>query len=106
MTISAGSRYAQATVVTAQRTIPGLGVGTSAQKKDIAVIIPPQPADTVIQYQLHQVAGHETVDLLAARFYSDPTLWWQIANANPEILNWSVLAVGQLIRIPVINGLS
>lgn len=32
----------------------------------------------------HTLSGRERLDLLAYRYYSDPTRWWQIADANPE----------------------
>ena len=102
--ISANSRYANSAVITAQRTKPGFSAG-SILKTDIRVIVFSQPQDFTIQYTFYQITGADTVDLLAYRYYSDPTLWWQIANANPEITNWSQLVVGSLIRIPLINGL-
>ena len=93
--ISASSRYANSAIVTAQ----------NEDGTDIQAIVFTPPADTVIQYTMHQVTGADTIDLLANQYYGDPTLWWQIANANPEILNWSSLTVGYLLRIPLINGL-
>jgi hypothetical protein len=32
---------------------------------------------------VHTVRERERIDLLAYRYYSDPTRWWQIADANP-----------------------
>lgn len=93
--IAANSRYANAQVISAQ----------NIDKKDVQVIVFAQPSDTTITYVLHQVTGTDTIDGLSQRYYSDPTLWWQIANANPEIMNWSVLVTGSLLRIPTINGL-
>lgn len=94
--IPANSRYASATVVPA----------TDVDGNDILAIVPAAPADTVIRYTYHQVAGTDDVTLLAFRYYGDPTVWWKIANANPEVTNWATITTGSLIRVPIITGLS
>lgn len=33
---------------------------------------------------LHTVKGRDRLDLLALKYYNDPTKWWQIADANPN----------------------
>lgn len=33
---------------------------------------------------LHTVTDHDRIDLLAFRYYSDPSKWWQICDANPQ----------------------
>jgi nucleoid-associated protein YgaU len=90
--ISANSRYSQSTVV------PGMNLDGS----DVMVILFTPPADVIVQYTYHQVTGSDRVDQLAARYYGDPTAWWKIANANPEIVNWLALPVGRLLRIPTV----
>jgi hypothetical protein len=40
-------------------------------------------------------------DLLAGQMYGDETMWWVIADANPEILDWMDVAPGTRVRIPV-----
>ena len=57
--------------------------------------IPEQDDD--IQYQM---AGAERIDLLANKFYGDPTLWWVIAVANDLELIPTDLEPGTRIRIP------
>ena len=94
--ISVTSRYSNATVVTA----------TDLDGNDITAIVFPTPVDTTIQFTYHQVTNFDTIDQLANQFYGDPQFWWQIANANPEILNWSSLTVGYLLRIPIVSGLA
>jgi nucleoid-associated protein YgaU len=59
-----------------------------------------QQVNYTITFVYHQVTAVDTVDGLAATYYNDPTLWWRIADANPEIMLWDTLAVGSLIRIP------
>jgi nucleoid-associated protein YgaU len=43
----------------------------------------------------------DRVDLLAARAYGDETLWWVMADANPQILDWTSIPVGTIVRIPL-----
>ncbi len=33
---------------------------------------------------LHTVQGRDRLDLLALKYYGDPTKWWQISDANPK----------------------
>lgn len=42
----------------------------------------------------------DRIDLLADRYYEDPTMWWVIAYANPEIHVWDPIPVGVELRIP------
>ena len=87
--ISATSRYVNATldVITDER-------GTHQ------VVEVPQPENTVITYSYYQIAEFDTVDRLADTVLGDGRLWWRIADANPEILDWSDVPVGTVIRMP------
>lgn len=51
----------------------------------------------VVKYRWTQ---DDRVDSVAADYYQDPTQWWRIAEVNPEILDWTTIAPGTLIRIP------
>lgn len=43
----------------------------------------------------------ERLDLLAGKYYGDPSLWWIIAAANPELRKDSIyLEPGIQIRVP------
>jgi hypothetical protein len=57
----------------------------------------------LISYKWYQVTEADTLDSMAYTFFGDPTKWWQIADVNPEILDWSDVAPGSLIRIPVFS---
>lgn len=40
-------------------------------------------------------------DILSLQYYSDPSYWWVISNANPEYINGSLFPpVGIQLRIP------
>lgn len=92
MTISSTSRYATSQVV----TITGPD-GTPRQ-----VIVPSEQVPYSFNFVFHIVTGTEDdrADLLAANYYGNAQLWWMIADANPEILNWTSLDTGTVIRIP------
>ena len=90
--ISATSRYNNAalTVVTDHR-------GTHQ------VVNPQGPQELVVSYTYYQIAEFDTIDRIAEDVFGDGRLWWKIADVNPEILDWSDLTVGDIIRVPV-NG--
>lgn len=87
--ITQGSRFTDSAVVTA--TVHG---------KPAQVIAPGAQQEYSFTFTSYQVTATDTPDSLAQRFYQDATLWWVIADANPEYLLWSVMPVGQSIRIP------
>jgi aryl-phospho-beta-D-glucosidase BglC (GH1 family) len=93
--ISSKSRYSASTVTP----------GSSLAGNDIMVIQFTQPIDKTFTFTYHQVKANDYVDLLANVEYGDPTLWWIIANANPEVTDWMNLTVGSLIRIPKLTSL-
>jgi hypothetical protein len=92
--ITSNSRYAKSTVVT----------GTNLDGNDILVVLFSQPTDVSFKFKYHQVTNNDHVDVLAYNYFSDPRLWWLIANANPEITNWSRLVPGSLLRIPTLTS--
>lgn len=85
------SRYANSSLATVDKD------GT-----DVAVIVPSTAGSYSFSYILHQVVQHERIDTIAYQYYTDATLWWRIAQANPEILFWDNLTPGIVIRIPSI----
>lgn len=58
------------------------------------------PASQGTPFTLYLWANGDTPDSVAAKFLSDPTLWWEIADANPEVLDMLSIPIGTLIRIP------
>ncbi len=89
--IYANSRYTTATL----RTVDA----GETTRREMRV---PLPASRRLAYTLYRIHAGDRIDLLAADSFGDPSLWWMIANANPEILDWMNLPVGTVIRIP--NG--
>jgi hypothetical protein len=48
----------------------------------------------------YQVTSSDRIDLMANRYYSDPSLWWVIAWANDMEIFPTDLNVGEIIIIP------
>lgn len=49
----------------------------------------------------HVAAEGERLDQLAARYYSEPTKYWLILDANPDVLNpFELLEPGRIVYIP------
>lgn len=51
-------------------------------------------------YSLYTVKQGDTMDLLAARLYGDPTQYWRIADLNPHISFPDLIKVGDVLRLP------
>lgn len=90
MAISADSRYTSAEITTA--------VGPDGETRQ--EMRPAFPRSRVITYTYYRVTDAERVDTIANDFYGRPELWWMIADANPEILDWLELSPGTVIRVP------
>jgi len=85
--ISAASRYADSTIATLVK-----------DGQDVAVIVP----SAQVSYSFTFIHHTARADSIAYQYYTDPTLWWRIADANPEILWWDDLTPGTVLRIPSI----
>lgn len=49
---------------------------------------------------LYEWKETDRLDLLAMRYFGSPSLWWQIMDLNPEILDPFNIAYGTQLRIP------
>jgi hypothetical protein len=58
------------------------------------------PAARIVSYSYYRFSDGDRPDTLAANLIGNANLWWMIAEANPEIMNWHEVAVGTIIRIP------
>ncbi len=59
-----------------------------------------QPPRTSFPYRLYQAVEGDTFDLLAWRLFSDPRLWWRIADLNPQVFYAGDIPPGTLLRMP------
>lgn len=88
--IYADSRYADGTLIKAQDARNGdyrLGVYRKF------------PTKITTYYQYVWVQG-DRIDTVSDQLLGNPSFWWQIMDANPEIINPHNIAVGTLLRIP------
>jgi hypothetical protein len=91
MAVSPLSRYAQTPTYLAQ--LP------DAARPTIGLRPPPPPPAAGTTFA-HLVVTGETYESLAYAYLSSSTLWWQIADANPE-LDLFTLEPGTLVAIPL-----
>lgn len=90
MPISANSRYANSLVV-----------AVSDDGADVSVITPSQAVAYSFTYISYMLTQYDRLDTLANNYYGDPTQWWRIAQANPDIqLDWTTIVPGTIVRIP------
>ncbi len=80
-----------------------LSLVTDNQGETRNTIIQPQPQAVEFQFLTYNWTEFDRIDLLAYRFFGNATLWWKIANANPEIMYWDSVKPGATIRIPTGN---
>lgn len=88
--IGPNSRYANSVVALVD----------SPERGSVLTVMPRQPEVRVFSYTSIYLGDNDRLDLIAQRIYGDDTLWWKIADANPEILDWSDVPAGTLLRIP------
>ena len=53
-----------------------------------------------ITYFYHAYVSGERLDQLAQQYYKNPLFWWIIPEYNPEILDFTNIKPGTLLRIP------
>jgi nucleoid-associated protein YgaU len=88
--ITTDSRYRTATL----QTVTGSD-GTTRQEMRV-----PFPRSRVFSFTYYRIKASDRVDVLAHQNYGNGRLWWMIADANPEILDWTDLVPGTIIRVP------
>lgn len=52
------------------------------------------------RYSLYTVKAGDTIESLAVSVFGDPTLYWRIADMNPQLDYPDSLTPGDLIRLP------
>ena len=53
-----------------------------------------------ISFFTHIYSKGDTLHGLSQRYFKRPDLWWTIVEYNPEITDFTSIAVGTVIRIP------
>lgn len=95
--IGSNSRYAR----------DGVEVGPVPGRdgEPVKAIRPPHWYGQDFEAARHVVAEEERLDTVAWRFYRDPTMWWVIAIANPEVVYPGEIPGGTELRIPLAAAL-
>jgi nucleoid-associated protein YgaU len=52
---------------------------------------------------VHQVVQEDRLDLLSAKFYTDPEQFWRICDANVAMRPDDLLQIGQILLIPIVQ---
>lgn len=90
--IMANGRYRDSTIIT-------LDVDNLPRQ----IIFPSTPVPYTFQYRAYIWTGADRVDSISNNVYGDPSKWWMIAAGNPEVLDWSQIQPGTIIRIPILG---
>jgi hypothetical protein len=53
-----------------------------------------------LSYWEHQYVQGERLDQIAAKYYQNPKSWWLIPEYNPEIVDFTAITPGTILRIP------
>jgi nucleoid-associated protein YgaU len=88
--ISNNSRYVNSALVTQ----------TKDDGTQVIVITPSDAVAYTFTYTYYAVTGADRIDTIANAFYGDPSKWWKIGDANPEIMKWDSIPPGTVLRIP------
>ena len=94
------SRYFGTEVATT--TVPD-GAGGQREVRYLRRRFPPQPASLQTLTE-HVVARGDRLDLIAARYLGDPTVFWRVCDANPVIHPEDLTTadrIGERLRIPI-----
>jgi hypothetical protein len=91
--MNANSRYAINRLVTLR--------GSDGKIRN--TIIPNFPAQLLFNYTYYKWNQIDRIDLVSYDFYGNEQSWWMIGEANPEILDWTTIPIGTVIRIPSVK---
>jgi len=58
------------------------------------------PESRVINYIDYTWVDGDRLDYIAAIYYGDPKLWWEILDANPGLPDALEISPGTIIRVP------
>ena len=91
MPVSIGSRY---------QGLPVYEAADADGQVNATIALRPTPAapEAIATYQ-HILAGAETVEYLAWRYYGSSTAWWRIADALPAIFPLDI-PTGATVTVP------
>lgn len=75
---------------------------TTTTETGSSVVIALRKSDpTLIQYTSYTSRDGDTFESLAIRLYKDPSQYWRIADANPQVKFPDRIPAGTYLRLPV-----
>lgn len=84
------SRYADGTIFKAW----------NARKKQYDLTVFREYSEYTQSYFIYEWKETDRLDNLATRYMGDSSMWWEIMDINPEILDPTSITPGTQIRIP------
>jgi hypothetical protein len=91
MAIYKGSRYEYSTIDFVSKTVNG--------SPNPIVFYHFNPSGKINYYEHSYVSG-ERLDQLAATYYKNAEYWWIIPTFNPQIVDFTNIPAGTVLRIP------
>ena len=91
MSIFSGSRYSDAVVDYFTKQEYGIATPIVIYKFDSL---------SSVSFFTHTYNEGETLHALSQRYFRRPDLWWAIAEYNPEIVDFTQIEAGTVLRIP------
>jgi hypothetical protein len=91
MPVSSTSRYSDAATFVVEDARRGV-----VQGRGLGYLVSP-----IRNFRPYQVQTGDRWDTIADDVLGDPTLWWRIADINPELFDPRALRPGVLIRVPL-----
>lgn len=77
-----------------------IDVVTDSRGTHQVVNVPTIPETRAYDFTYYLTDDSDTVDYLAHALLGDGALWWILADVNPEIIDWTNLPAGTILRIP------
>ena len=84
------------------RSAPVLQIKTPSGEPSVAVYRLPNASPGRVAHSLYVVQEGDRYEALASRLFQDATLWWVIAEINPEHFYAESIPPGTVIRLPVV----
>jgi nucleoid-associated protein YgaU len=55
---------------------------------------------TAVSYYEHTYITGERLDQISVKYYKTPSLWWLIPEFNPQLVDFTNIPTGTVLRIP------
>ncbi|MEV5264832.1 hypothetical protein [Streptomyces werraensis] len=59
-----------------------------------------RPVDQRLRVSDYRWRSDDRPDDVSSRYYGSESSWWMVAEANPQIMDWTQVPAGQQIMVP------